>query len=142
MVTCSGSFIAEIFLIMPRKLFIFMIKKNFSGLKYPTNILFNFEKGSTGHPVSKHASQHVVEHPHEVALLACGVADLKHRWNARCSPHRFLQRMQQPTNQTTPIRYTEIRLTGLDVIGSTKTVDYTEGFVTWRFFVFTFTSVI
>ena len=46
----SASFLAELSVSSPRKLFIFVIKiskKIFSGSKYPTNILFNFEKGST-----------------------------------------------------------------------------------------------
>ena len=33
----------------PQKLFIFISKKILTGSKYPKNILFNFEKGSTGH---------------------------------------------------------------------------------------------
>ena len=42
----SASFLAEISVRSPRKLFIF-IKKIFSGSKYPKNILFNFVERST-----------------------------------------------------------------------------------------------
>ena len=48
-VRSSASFLAEISVKSPRKLFIFITKKNiFSGSKYPRSNLFNFEKGSTG----------------------------------------------------------------------------------------------
>ena len=45
----SASFLAEVSVSSPRKLSIFLSKKIFSGSKYPKNILFNFEKGSTDH---------------------------------------------------------------------------------------------
>ena len=43
----SASFLAELSVSSPQKLFIFISRKIFSGSKYPKNILFNFEKGST-----------------------------------------------------------------------------------------------
>ena len=44
----STSFLAEISIRSPRKLFIFIIQKKKIGSKYPKNNLFNLEKGSTG----------------------------------------------------------------------------------------------
>ena len=44
----SASFLAELSVWSPRKLFIFIILKKKSGSKYPKIKLFNFEKGSTG----------------------------------------------------------------------------------------------
>ena len=44
----SASFLAELSVSSPQKIFILLSKKIFSGSKYPKNIFFNFEKGSTG----------------------------------------------------------------------------------------------
>ena len=43
----SGSFLAEISVSSPRKLFVFIIKKTFSKSKYTKGVSFNFEKRST-----------------------------------------------------------------------------------------------
>ena len=43
----SASFLAEVYVSSPRKSFLFITWKIFSGSKYPKNVLINFEKGST-----------------------------------------------------------------------------------------------
>ena len=48
-VSYSGSVLAEISVTSPRKLLVFIIRKNiFLGWQYPKNILSNFENRSTG----------------------------------------------------------------------------------------------
>ena len=44
----NASFLAELSVSSPRKIFIFIIKKYIFWIKVSKNILFNFEKGSTG----------------------------------------------------------------------------------------------
>ena len=54
-ISTSASLLAELSVSSPQKILFLLCKKIFSGSKYPKNILFHFEKGSTDlHPLRKH----------------------------------------------------------------------------------------
>ena len=63
-VTTSASFLAKILVESPRKNYLFPFsKKDFSGCKYPKNILFDFENRSTGyHAILGGRRQQPLEH--------------------------------------------------------------------------------